>query len=90
MAYLKVEESKMKEKIQRTTMNTTIEKELLGAFKAKCRTSGIPMNMILEIFMRQFINDEVVLKFANNRLTLGVDELNNSELKEFESKEEIK
>ena len=48
----------------RMALNTTINKELLENFKARCKYDGIPMNTCLEAFMRQYLKGEFYLKFS--------------------------
>lgn len=43
-----------RDRLERATLNTTINKEVFENFKDYCREVGIPMNMVLETFMRQF------------------------------------
>ena len=55
----------------RAMLNTTIKKETLESFKAYCKECGLPMNIILEAFMEQFVSGEFVLKFgASNRINV--------------------
>ena len=51
---------------ERGKLNTTIDYEVFEAFKRKCKTYGIPMNILIETFMRQFANDEFYLKLGKN------------------------
>lgn len=51
---------------EKGVLNTTIGKQILDDFKGKCKETGIPMNVILEIFMTQFCNDDFQLTFKNS------------------------
>ncbi len=46
-------------------LNTTIDGKILNGFKASCKQTGIPMNVIIETFMNQFTNGEFRLKFGD-------------------------
>lgn len=66
--------------ITRSTLNTTIRKEVLDDFKAYCKETGMPMNMVLEAFMIQFITGEFIMKIAReNKLTVDLVEDEKSE-----------
>ena len=45
-------------KPKRAMLNTTINEEVLAAFKDTCKESGINMNIIIETFMKQFADGE--------------------------------
>ena len=49
---------------KREMLNTTIDGQVLNSFKIYCKKIGIPMNTILETFMKQFSNEEFELKFG--------------------------
>ena len=49
---------------KRAMLNTTINEEILNDFKTHCKELGLPMNIIIEVFMKQFINGEFALKFG--------------------------
>lgn len=59
-------------KLERAVLNTTIRKDVLDDFKVYSKVAGIPMNVLLEAFMRQFVNGEYVLKIARENV-LTVD-----------------
>lgn len=50
----------------RAMLNTTINSEVLAEFKAYCKELGIPMNLLIEVFMKQAISGEFILKFGKN------------------------
>lgn len=59
------------DKIERGVLNTTIDKDVLDEFKAYCKAAGMPMNTVLESFMKQFTYGEFILKIGkNNRLDI--------------------
>lgn len=41
-----------------SAFNTTIDTDILQAFKTLCKIKSYPMNVVLELFMKQFINGE--------------------------------
>ena len=49
-------------KLNRVMFNTTIEADTLMEFKTRCKDMGIPINTILEAFMKQFVNNEFEMK----------------------------
>jgi hypothetical protein len=59
-------------KPKRAMLNTTINEEVLAAFKDTCKESGINMNIIIETFMKQFADGEFTLKFGKSN-NLSVD-----------------
>lgn len=62
-------------KRKKEPLNTTIDGAILNNFKASCKRTGIPMNVILETFMSQFINGEFRLKFGNaNDMSVEISE----------------
>lgn len=64
MSSLKVESYNPGEKAQ---LNTTIDKAVFDAFKRSCKESGVPMNVLLEAFMRQFAEGEYILKLGRRK-----------------------
>ena len=56
------------EKQERAVLNTTIRKGVLDEFKVYCKAAGIPMNIVLEAFMRQFVDGEYILKIAKENV----------------------
>lgn len=62
-------------KIKKESLNTTIDGLILNSFKAACKKTGIPMNVIIETFMKQFIEGEFRLKFGNsNDMSVEISE----------------
>lgn len=60
---------------KRAMLNTTINEVVLEDFKAYCKELGYPMNMLLESFMRQFVDGEFVLKIGkSNKLNVDLVE----------------
>ena len=57
---------------KRSALNTTIDKDVFDAFKAKCKVTGVPMNVLLETFMIQFNEDSFVLRYEDNKKTLNI------------------
>lgn len=75
------------ERVETTALNTKINKEVFNDFKDCCKEQGYPMNVILETFMRQFVNGRFklkaddILKFKNDNSE--VDTLNTTFNKEI-------
>lgn len=59
-------------------LNTTINPEVLGAFRYKCKQQGVQMNTIIEAFMRQYVDGGFYLKFGRDTGMIDV-ELDESE-----------
>lgn len=57
---------------KRIPFNTTISPDIQREFKEYCREIGMPLNVVLEAFMKQFSNGEFTLKFGKNN-SLGID-----------------
>lgn len=71
MSRIKVDAKQMK----RAPLNTTINEDVLSAFKSQCKSLGLPMNMLLESFMQQFVSGEFILKIGKaNKITVDIDE----------------
>lgn len=52
--------------MERAVLSTTIKKDILENFKSYCKLHGYPLNMILDIFMEQFVKEDFMLKLSNN------------------------
>lgn len=57
----------------RSVLNTTIKTEIFTDFRNTCKETGIPMNLILEAFMKQFSAGEFVMKMHKVNI-LEIDE----------------
>lgn len=59
-------------RVETTSLNTKVNKEVFDAFKDCCKKQGYPLNVMLETFMRQYtsgsfkLNAEDILKFKND------------------------
>ena len=71
MSSLKTKGSK--NKIPRAVLNTTINKDIFDEFKISCKDIGIPMNVIIETFMRQFNDGGFYLKFEKEKKKINLD-----------------
>lgn len=60
MGSLKTEEKAEK----RAILSTTINAEIMEKFKERCKADGVPMNIIIELFIKQYNsgNFEIVLE----------------------------
>ena len=60
------------EKVETTALNTKVNKEVFDNFKVRCLELRYPMNVVLEIFMRQYadgrysLRDKDILKWKKN------------------------
>lgn len=74
-------------RLETTTLNTKVNKEVFDAFKDCCAEYGYSMNTMIETFMRQYANGrfhletEDIMKFKNDGKE--VDILNTTLNKEF-------
>lgn len=60
---------------KRAMLNTTINEEVLNNFKAYCKELGLPMGLLLEVFMKQLVSNEFRLKFGkNNNIEVELEE----------------
>lgn len=50
--FIKVEAKKLPTK----TLNMQINKQVFYAFKVKCKERGLPLNVVIEVFMNQYAN----------------------------------
>lgn len=51
-------------KQRRAVLNTTMNEEVLNDFREYCKTINVPMNTVLETFMRQFSKGQFELKLS--------------------------
>lgn len=68
-------------KMKSSALNTTINAEVLAAFRLKCKQQGVQMNTIIEAFMRQYIKGGFYLKFGRESGMVEV-EIDESEVDE--------
>ena len=61
--YIKVEAKKLPTK----ALNMQINKEIFYEFKVKCKERGLPLNIVIEVFMRQYGNRKYYLDEMNIR-----------------------
>lgn len=57
----------------RKAFTASIEESIQKDFKEKCSQSGVPQNVIIETFMKAFVNDEIQLKLVKNTLSVEVE-----------------
>ena len=66
--FIKVEAKKMPTK----ALNMQINKEIFYEFKVKCKERGLPLNIAIEVFMRQYgngryhLDEENILKWKDD------------------------
>ena len=60
---------------KKAVLSTTINADIMEAFKEKCKEDGVPMNVIIELFIKQYNSGkfEIILgrtekQRRNNRL----------------------
>lgn len=56
--FIKVEAKKLPTK----TLNMQINKQVFYAFKVKCKERGLPLNVVIEVFMNQYANGKYHLE----------------------------
>lgn len=56
--FIKVEAKKLPTKV----LNMQINKEIFYDFKVKCKERGLPLNVVIEVFMRQYGNRKYPLE----------------------------
>ena len=49
--------------IGRKTFGTPLEESIIDSFKEKCKKDGLPMNIVIEMLMRFYIDDKLELTF---------------------------
>lgn len=49
-------------------MNTTIKVDVLDKFHDICKDIGVPMNLLIEAFMEQFVAGEFKIRIGRNKL----------------------
>ena len=49
-------------KLPTQALNTQINKEIFYNFKVKCKQRGLPLNIVIEVFMNQYANGRYKLK----------------------------
>lgn len=53
------------DKLPTQSLNTQINKEIFYKFKVKCKQRGLPLNIVIEIFMNQYANKKYNLTERN-------------------------
>ena len=48
--------------MERVQFSTTLEKDKLESFRAKCKEDNIPMNEVIEAFFDLYIKEEISFK----------------------------
>lgn len=48
-------------------MSTPINTKIADAFKSECQKINIPMNVVLEIFMDEFVNGKIDIIFKRQK-----------------------
>lgn len=64
---------------ERSALNTTINKEIFDEFKKSCKKSGVPMNTLIETFMRQYNEGGFYLKFTKEKQVEAADIVDESD-----------
>lgn len=61
--------------IKRTLLNSIINEEVLNAFNSHCKSLELPMNLLVEFSMEQFVSGKFVLKINKaNKIAVGIDD----------------
>lgn len=45
------------ERVETQALNTKVNKEIFNRFKEICKKNGLPLNVVLEVFMRQYADN---------------------------------
>lgn len=45
----------------RKTYTTTVDEQLIQRFRTKCKEDGVAMNEMLELFIKQYLDNKVVV-----------------------------
>lgn len=70
-----MEQTKNKSPKKRAAFNTTIDVEVQKQFREYCSDIGMPLNIVLEAFMKQFSSGEFELRFGKaNTLLMDLKE----------------
>lgn len=58
----------------KVVLNTTINQKIYNDFRDECKRLNCSMNMVLEIFMKQFANGEFAIKITRGEQTMEIEE----------------
>lgn len=61
-------------KIVRKSFTSTIDEDIQKSFKEKCNQVGLPQNVVLEVFMKEFSGGELELKMKKNKIFIDEKE----------------
>ena len=56
----------------RKAFTSSIDEDIQKSFKEKCVESGIPQNVVLEAFMKEFSSGSLELRMTKNRFSIDV------------------
>lgn len=59
--FIKVEAKKLPTQ----ALNMQVNKDIFYDFKVKCKERGLPLNIVIEVFMNQYANRKYVLNYEN-------------------------
>lgn len=54
--------------VNKRTFSTTIDPQVVDAFKEKCKEENINQSMLIETFMKAYVNGKVELRLVNNKI----------------------
>jgi len=58
----------------RKTFTSAIDEDIQKSFREKCSQTGLPQNVVIETFMREFSSGELELKMKKNKLFIDEKE----------------
>lgn len=58
----------------RKAFTTSIDTDISDTFKKSCENYGLKMNVVLETFMQQFINQEFKVEIGKTGIKLKIEE----------------
>ncbi len=58
----------------RKTFTSSIDEDIQKSFKEKCNQTGLPQNVVIEAFMKEFSSGGLELKMKKNRFFIDEKE----------------
>lgn len=58
----------------RKSFTSSIDENIQKSFKDKCNQLGLPQNVVLEMFMKEFSNGEFEVKMRKNKIFIDEKE----------------
>lgn len=58
----------------RKSYTVTVDAEISEKFKEKCKDSGLNQSMLIDAFMKAFVNDEIEFKMVKRKSSIEIKE----------------